>query len=160
MSNYGENPPPDLPEGGWQSPGEPPTHGQQPGYGEWPPGIHGQQPYQPGYYPTAPPGAPYAYAPYGIDPTTGVPWSDRTRLAAGLLSLLLPFVGICGVGRLYAGNILIGLLQLLGFWFGIISMLVLIGFVITPAVWLWAVIDGIVLLASGGRDQYGRPLRP
>lgn len=124
---------------------------------------------RPGYPP--PPTTPYtarlpvvapaaATAPYGVDPMSGMPWSDKSKVTAGLLSLLLPFVGVCGVGRLYAGNIALGLLQLLGFWFGVFTSIFLIGFLITPAVWLWAVIDGVVLLSSGGRDALGRPLRP
>ena len=88
-----------------------------------------------------------------------MPWSSRTRTTAGLLQLLLPLVGVCGVGRLYAGQIGIGLAQLLGFFLGCALMVVLVGFVIAPAVWLWAVIDGVVVLAAGGRDQFGRLLR-
>lgn len=97
---------------------------------------------------------------YGaVDPVTGRPWSDKSRTTAGLLQLLLPFAGVCGVGRLYAGQVGIGLAQLLGFFIGGALMVVLIGFVIAPAIWVWAVVDGIVLLASGGNDQYGRRLR-
>lgn len=130
-----------------------------------------QQPYQQPY--GAQPGAGYgpgpeygyAYPPaagpvaYGVDPYTGVAWSDKTRTTAGLLQLLLSLFGICGVGRLYAGQIGIGLTQLIGFFVGCVLMVVLIGFVIAPAIWIWAVVDGIVLLSSGGRDQYGRQLR-
>jgi len=116
----------------------------------------------PGYavapYPA--PGYPSAYpVAYGVDPLTGLAWSDKSKTTAGLLQLLLPLVGVCGVGRLYAGQIGIGLAQLLGFFLGCVLMVVLIGFVIAPAVWLWAVVDGIVLLTTGGRDQYGRLLR-
>ena len=107
----------------------------------------------------------YVYPPaagpvaYGVDPYTGVAWSDKNRTTAGLLQLLLSLVGVCGVGRLYAGQVGIGLAQLLGFIGGCVLMVVLIGFVIAPAIWIWAVVDGIVLLSSGGRDQYGRQLR-
>lgn len=104
-------------------------------------------------------GGPAAGAPYGYDPVSGQPWSEKTRATAGLLSLLLPFVGVCGVGRLYAGQTGIGLAQLLGFFLGGLLLFVLIGFVIVPAVWIWSVVDGIVLLANGGRDGHGRPLR-
>lgn len=111
----------------------------------------------PGY---AGPGYPAAYpAAYGVDPLTGVAWSDKSKTTAGLLQLLLPLVGVCGIGRLYSGQIALGLAQLLGFFLGCVLMVVLIGFVVAPAVWLWAVVDGIVLLSSGGRDQYGRLLR-
>lgn len=133
------------------------------------PGPDGQPAY-PGDgrpYPSAPPADGYGYgyppaygqAPYAVDPVTGAPWSDKNRTTAGLLQLLLPFAGVCGVGRLYAGQIGVGLAQLLGFFLGCALMVVLIGFVIAPAVWLWAVVDGIVLLSAGGRDAYGRPLR-
>ena len=155
-------------------PGADPHAAQQPYPGQDPYAAQGpyadpyaaQQPYPGAVQPYAaaypPPAAPlYASptAPYGVDPATGLPWSDKSRSTAGLLQLLLPLVGVCGVGRLYAGQTAIGLMQLLGFFLGGLLMVVLIGFVIAPAVWLWAVVDGIVLLASGGRDQYGRPLR-
>jgi TM2 domain-containing membrane protein YozV len=115
-------------------------------------------PYGPGY---AAPGYVPAGGPafYGVDPLTGVPWSDKTKTTAGLLQLLLPLVGVCGVGRLYAGQVGIGLAQLFGFFVGCFLMFLLIGFLIAPAVWLWAVVDGIVLLTTGGRDRYGRQLR-
>jgi TM2 domain-containing membrane protein YozV len=147
------------------------TYGQQP-YAQQPYAqqAYGQQPY--GQQPYGPAGAPYAAgyptaafvpaagpAVYGVDPVTGVPWSPKTRTTAGLLQLLLPLLGVCGVGRLYAGQIGIGLAQLLGFFVGCLLMVVLVGFAIAAAVWLWAVVDGIVLLANGGRDQYGRLLR-
>jgi len=126
------------------------------------PGSQEPSPY--GYAVPAPPAYGGGYAPagapvYGFDPVTGTPWSDKTRTTAGLLSLLLPMVGVCGVGRLYAGQVGIGLAQLLGFFVGVLLMFVLIGFVIAPAVWLWSVIDGILLLANGGKDAYGRMLR-
>lgn len=122
-------------------------------------------PYAPAPYPPRvlyPPVVRYAGppAPYGVDPVTGIAWSDKSRVVAGTLQLALTLFGVPGVGRLYAGNIGIGLTQLLGFLLGIVSMIVLIGFLVVPAVWLWAVVDGIVLLAAGGRDGRGRPLRP
>lgn len=155
---------PSQPSPGQPYPGQP-YEGQapRPGQAQNP----GQQPYgQPGYgYPAGQPpygSSPYAAVPpsgYGTDPVTGLPWSDKTRTTAGLLQLLLPFAGICGVGRLYAGQIGIGLVQLIGFLVGAFLVIVLVGLVIAPAIWLWSVVDGIVLLASGGRDGYGRPLR-
>jgi TM2 domain-containing membrane protein YozV len=143
------------------------------------PGADGPSPYAGGVQPYAPhPGPPpygseyppphgYAYPPasgapgyaYAYDPVTGAPWSDKNRTTAGLLQLLLSLVGVCGVGRLYAGQTAVGLVQLLGFFVGCALMVVLIGFLIAPAVWIWAVVDGIVLLSSGGRDGFGRPLR-
>src|SRR5690242_14514404 len=60
-----------------------------------------------GPYPV-PPGAD-PHAPYGREPMTGQPYSDKSKVVAGVLQLLLPF----GVGRLYAGHTGIGIAQLL-----------------------------------------------
>lgn len=81
-------------------------------------------------------------APYGIEPTTGIPYSDRSKVVAGVLQLLLPF----GIGRMYAGNVALGIVQLLSCFFAI------------GVLWCW--IDGIVILAGRPIDQFGRPLRP
>lgn len=100
-----------------------------------------------------------AGAPFGRDPLTGEPMSDKSKVTAGLLQMLLPFLGVCGIGRLYIGSTAIGLVQLLGFWFGFLAMLLLVGFLIVPAVWLWSFIDGILMLAGNVRDAQGRKLR-
>ena len=123
----------------------PPTH-----YGSPPPGT-GQ--YPTGGYPGAFPPAPYTgshvphgydpQAPYGRDPVSGFPYSDRSKVVAGLLQLFLPI----GIGRLYAGHTGIGVAQLvLTLFFGIGV--------------IWAFIDGIVILAGRPTDGNGRPLHP
>lgn len=160
MSTY---PPP--PESG---PGQPPAHDQpgydqSPGYG--PPGYQppppGYQPpgYQPPGYPPPgygpPQGVPYPYgpgppppydpnAPYGYDPRTGLPYSHKSKLVAGLLQILL---SAFAVGRFYTGHV--------GLAIGMIA-----------ASWLtcglgaiWPLIDGILILVNGGTDADGRPLR-
>jgi hypothetical protein len=81
-------------------------------------------------------------APYGRDPATGEAYSDKNKVVAGVLQLVLPF----GVGRFYTGHVGTGVAQLLLSFIGI-------GVV-------WAFIDGIVLLAGHPRDPRGRPLRP
>ena len=93
-------------------------------------------------YPLAVPPPHGLDAPYGREPATGVPYSERHKLIAGLLQLLLPI----GIGRLYTGHTGIGVAQLLLSFLGI-GM-------------LWAFIDGIVILAGRPVDQDGRPLRP
>ncbi len=76
-----------------------------PGYSAYP----GYPGYPPGYS-TGPQGAPYhPAAPYGIHPTTGLPYSDKSKLVAGLLQLLLPL----GIGRMYMGHTGMGVAQLL-----------------------------------------------
>lgn len=81
-------------------------------------------------------------APYGRDPMTGQPYSDRYKILAGVLQLFLPF----GIGRLYTGHFGIGMAQLL-------TSLIGVGV-------LWAFIDGIVILVGRSTDARGRPLRP
>lgn len=123
------------------------------------------QPYQPPYQP--PYQSPYGVAPvpyafgsaYGIDPATGRPLSDKSKVTAGLLNLLLPFVGVCGVGRLYQGQTGVGLTQLLGSLVSGLLMCLIIGFFTYPIFWIWSVIDGIVLLTGRPTDQHGRLLR-
>ena len=97
--------------------------------------------------PPAWPGRPPAVAmdpaaPYGYDPRTGRPYSDKSKILAGLLQLFLPI----GVGRFYSGHVGLGVAQLVLALFGI-GM-------------IWAFIDGIVLLAGNPYDPDGRPMRP
>lgn len=67
--------------------------------------------------------------------------SDRSRVAAGVLQLVLPF----GIGRFYTGHTGIAVAQLVT------------SFMFVGIVWCW--IDGIIMLANGGTDADGRPLR-
>lgn len=87
---------------------------------------------------------PVPAAPYGIDPRSGEPYSHRSKVVAGLLQILVPFLGI---GRFYTGHVGMAICQIL------VS-------VFTCGVGtLWPFIDGIVLLLSDSRDAQGRPLR-
>ncbi|WP_254922894.1 TM2 domain-containing protein [Rhodococcus sp. OK302] len=97
-------------------------------------------------------------APFGRHPITGEAFSDKSKVAAGLLQLLLPFVCICGVGRLYLGSVGIGLFQLLGMFFALVMSPLVIGIPFVVAIWIWTVIDGIMILSGSVRDKYGRPL--
>jgi TM2 domain-containing membrane protein YozV len=134
-----------------QPPNQPPGYGypnagpyqqpQQPGYG-YPQGGAYQQPgygypqgaVPPGTY-TGDPNAPYGYDPFGR------PYSDKSKIVAGVLQL---FLGSFGIGRFYTGHTGMALAQLftcggLGFW---------------------ALIDGIMLLTSNDKtDAQGRVLR-
>ena len=83
-------------------------------------------------------------APYGIDPRTGIPFSDKQKLIAGLLNILLPF----GVGRFYIGDTKTGVLQL-------VVTLVTCGLGS-----LWSLIDGIMMLVKDDtKDANGYILR-
>lgn len=123
-----------------------PTQPQMPAYGQ-------PQPYAQSY------GFANSSAPFGYDPITGQPLSDKSKSTAGLLQILLGFIGICGVGRLYIGSTAIGLIQLLGIFVGYILIFVAIGFLVVPAIWIWAFVDGIMMLSGSVRDGQGRPLR-
>ncbi|MDX3097520.1 NINE protein [Streptomyces sp. ME19-03-3] len=123
-----------------QPPAGPGSYGQQPGYG-YPQQGYPQQGYYPqGGYPqqggyTGDPNAPYGYDAYGR------PLSDKSKVVAGVLQLL---VGGLGIGRFYTGDIGIGLAQL--FTCGGLG--------------IWSLIDGILYLTSNDRtDSQGRVLR-
>ena len=118
-------------------------NGAQPPYGQQP---YGQQPYGQQYgQPTPPPGA-YGVTPmtpYGVHPVTGIPYSDKSKLVAGLLQILIPL----GIGRFYIGDTKTGVWQL-------------VVTVLTCGIGgLWPFIDGIIILATDSKDAQGRPLR-
>jgi TM2 domain-containing membrane protein YozV len=75
----------------------------------------------------------------------GVVTSDKSRLAAGLLGILL---GGIGVHRFYLGNIGIGIIQI------IVTIITLgIGS-------LWGFIEGIIIIAGANwKDAEGMPLK-
>lgn len=118
----------------------PPVPGYPSGYG---PGA------QPPGYPPPQYGTPPAYgydpsAPFGRDPLTGQPMSDKSKVTAGLLQI---FLGSFGVGRLYLGYTTIGVLQI------VVSLLTCgIGAI-------WPLIDGILILMGNVPDPQGRKLR-
>ena len=72
-----------------------------------------------------------------MHPVTGVPYSDKQKLIAGLLNILLPF----GIGRFYIGDTGTGVAQLLVsiFTCGIGA--------------LWSFIDGILMLTGDPNDS-------
>lgn len=100
-----------------------------------------------------PPPHPAVLAPHPIVPQPQYPMapmppnqpayspSQRYRLAAGLLQILLPF----GIGRFYTGHTGMAVAQLLLSFVGVGV--------------IWCLIDGIILIARGGTDAQGRDLR-
>lgn len=126
-----------------------PTQPNQPDYSAAPPPpppapapAYGQPPAAP-----IPPAGAYGVsssAPYGIHPATGIPYSDKQKLIAGLLNILLPF----GVGRFYIGDTKTGVWQL-------IVTLITCGLGS-----LWSLIDGIMMLVNDDtKDANGYILR-
>jgi TM2 domain-containing membrane protein YozV len=103
----------------------------------------------PGYVGYQQPGLPVgAYgvssqAPYGLHPITGIPFSDKSKIVAGLLQIFLPF----GIGRFYIGDNKIGVIQL-------------VVTVLTCGIGgIWGLIDGIIMLATDSKDANGYMLR-
>ncbi|MCP3766608.1 MULTISPECIES: TM2 domain-containing protein [Streptomyces] len=79
-------------------------------------------------------------APYGHDPQ-GRPYSDKSKIVAGILQI---FLGTLGIGRFYVGSVGIGIAQLLT----------------CGGLGFWALIDGVMFLVSNDRtDKQGRVLR-
>ncbi|MBW0012757.1 NINE protein [Mycobacterium sp.] len=103
-----------------------------------PPGGNPSQQPQGGY----PAVAPYGAAPYGLD-AYGRPLSDKSKLTAGLLQILL---GSFGVGRFYLGYTTIGILQIVVTW-----LTCGLGAV-------WPLIDGIMIITGKVPDAQGRTL--
>lgn len=134
--NYPPNAPP---PGGY---GGPP-----PGYGP-PPGGYGAPPPPPGGMGMGMgmggPMMASPNAPYGIDPVTGMPFSDKSKMVAGLLQI---FLGCFGVGRFYTGHIGLGVAQL------VVCLLT------CYAGAIWPLVDGIMMLMGKVTDAQGRPLR-
>lgn len=137
MSDPNQNPysqDPQNPYGG-QDPQNPYGQGQpgQPAYG-YPQAPPPPMPPPQGMY-TGDPNAPYGYDPYGR------PYSDKSKIVAGVLQLLL---GGLGVGRFYTGHIGMAIAQLLT----------------CGGLGIWALIDGIILLTKdGATDAQGRVLK-
>jgi TM2 domain-containing membrane protein YozV len=138
------------------------------------PQLPAQPPAPPVYPPTvaapASPSAAYATqaayptsAPYGVHPLTGQAYSDKSKIVAGLLQLVPGFVlGLGGLGRLYAGHTSLGVIQLLATllgWASVCAASLIFPLAIFGGVWLWFVVDGIVLMAGSPSDKYGRRLR-
>ena len=132
-----------VPPGGY---GPPPGGGAPPGgYGP-PPGGFGAPPggFAPpmGMAPGA--GMMNQAAPFGIEPTTGLPYSDKQKMTAGLIQI---FLGSFGVGRFYTGHTGLAIAQIAAVW-----LTCGLGAV-------WPLIDGIMMLTGKVTDAQGRPLR-
>ncbi|PKZ64968.1 hypothetical protein CYJ73_13375 [Gordonia terrae] len=143
---------------GGQQYGAPQQYGNQQ-YGA--PQQYGNQQYgaPQGGYPAAPGygygGAPDPTAPYGRDPATGEPLSDKSKLVAGLLQI---FLGSLGVGRFYIGDNTTGAIQLGLTIIGYITAIFIVGIFIVFGVAVWALIDGIMMLTGNVRDKNGLKL--
>lgn len=147
--------------------GEPPWGWQPPGYGSQP---NPYQPPPPGYpppqaYPGHPgygaypghPGYVDPQAPFGRDPVTGLPLSDKSAATAGLLQL---FLGVFGIGRFYIDSTQIAVAQLcLGLFGTLFSLFCFLGFPVLLGSIIWSIVDAILIFTGSVKDNYGRKLR-
>lgn len=124
----------DYPQTGYPQTGYPQTGYPQQGYPQagYP---------QPGY----PPAPGYPPQNLGYDPATGQPLSDKSKVTAGILQLLL---GGFGVGRFYTGHTGMAIAQIAVTW-------------LTCGIGgLWPFVDGILILTQSNQtDAQGRLLR-
>ena len=144
-----------IPQGPLGPPGPPaPGYPAQPSYPQQYP-YPVNPPYPPAGYPAPGYGAD-PQAPFGRDPATGMPLSDKSAIAAGLLQL---FLGGFGVGRFYIGSTSIGVAQLCLGLFGFFFSWALIGIPVLLGVGIWALVDAIMMFTGSVQDNYGRKLR-
>jgi TM2 domain-containing membrane protein YozV len=109
-------------------------------------------------YPGLPASAPPVSAVHSFP---GEQFSDRSGVVAGMLQLLLGWVG---AGRMYTGHVGIALAQFGIVW--VVALLTLCAGAATAEMWVlawlgmaWPVVDGVILLCGGQRDRQGRRLR-
>jgi TM2 domain-containing membrane protein YozV len=129
--------------------GSPPPNNDYPQQG-YPQHPHPQHPPQPQPYSQSGSGS-HPGAPYGVHPGTGIPYSDKQRQTAGFLQLA-GLLGFGGIGRMYAGQVGLGIAQLAVGW-------------VTCGLGLWwSIIEGILYLVDSDTGKFtdaeGRPLRP
>jgi len=153
--------PPGQPPEGWQPPGYLPPQGPP----MPPPSGYPGYPPQPGYPPPQPylgyggyPGNPVPLqAPFGRDPATGLPLSDKSATTAGLLQL---FFGAFGIGRFYIDSTQIAIAQfLLGLSALVFTLFCLVGLPLLLGSIIWAIVDAILMFNGSVKDNHGRKLR-
>lgn len=144
-------------------------YGQQ-NYGQ-PQGFQQQyQPQQPGYqqqYQQSQPGYGQPQPGYGqpqggaMQPYNGVPAqaAPKNKIVAAILFL---FLGELGIGNFYMGQNNLGITKIVLFLIGCVTAFFIIGFVILGALWIWKMVEFVMVLTGGGgydRDANGVPLQ-
>jgi hypothetical protein len=96
-------------------------------------------------------------APFGRDPATGVPLSDKSGTTTGLLQL---FLGVFGIGRFYIDSTQIAIAQLcLGLFGFVFSLFCLLGLPVLVCSIIGAIVDAIMMFTGSVKDNHGRKLR-
>ncbi len=82
--------------------------------------------------------------------------SPKSRLATALLCF---FLGGLGIHRFYVGKVGSGILMLLLWGVGAITTWMMIGFVPLALVYVWSLIDLLVIIFGGFKDGMGLPIK-
>ena len=88
-----------------------------------------------------------------------MPYAPKNKVVAALLFF---FLGELGIGNFYMGQTNLGITKLVLFFVGCITAIFLIGFLILGALWLWSLVEMVMVLTGGGgydRDANGVPLQ-
>lgn len=83
----------------------------------------------------------------------------KSKIAAALLFF---FLGEMGIGNFYLGQNNLGIIKLVLFLVGVFTFIFIIGAVILGALWIWKMVEFVMVLTGGGgydRDARGIPLR-
>ncbi|MEE6261799.1 TM2 domain-containing protein [Plantactinospora sonchi] len=116
----------------------------------------------PGMYPppAPPPGGELVPVPAPVPIVVVVP--QKSAGAAVALELVLGFLGIFGLGNLYAGRIATGILLMISFWvlfwLNVVLMFLVIGLVTMPLTWLTYMVMAPLLAAGGVSTHNARVL--
>jgi TM2 domain-containing membrane protein YozV len=134
----------------WPPPQHPPA--------QYPPAQHPPAQHPPAQYQQAQYPVPYGQAPGANAATLALAMNHKSEGVAVLLSLLLT-----GAGQIYCGQVGRGIAFFFGAVFAAFSLIFLVGFVLLPAVWIWAAVDAsllanrqnAMLMASVNQQYYG-----
>ncbi|MDN8595028.1 MULTISPECIES: TM2 domain-containing protein [unclassified Corynebacterium] len=85
--------------------------------------------------------------------------TPKNKIVAALLFF---FLGELGIGNFYMGQTNLGITKLVLFFIGVFTFIFIIGAVILGALWIWKMVEFVMVLTGGGgydRDANGVPLR-
>lgn len=85
--------------------------------------------------------------------------APKNKIVAALLFF---FLGELGIGNFYLGQNNLGITKLVLFLIGIFTFIFIIGAVILGALWIWKMVEFVMVLTGGGgydRDANGVPLQ-
>ncbi|WP_087117495.1 TM2 domain-containing protein [Corynebacterium urinipleomorphum] len=85
--------------------------------------------------------------------------APKNKIVAALLFF---FLGELGIGNFYMGQTNLGIAKLVLFFIGMLTMIIFLGFFILGALWLWSLVEMVMVLTGAGgydRDSNGVPLQ-